>query len=80
MSSSGGHEGFGIQLGGGPVFASIDGYEVGWVVGAGIAALRFSVQGRFQRGLKEIGKDFDVANAQESHSKAFVVLVAFRLN
>lgn len=71
---------FGSKLGSVDVSDDTDGYEVGWVVGAGIEALRVSVQGRFQRGLKSLSKEFDVANARDSHSKAFVVLVAFRLN
>lgn len=56
------------------------GYEVGWVAGAGVEVLRFSVQGRYIRGLKQISKNFDVANAQDVKTQAFLVLLAFRLN
>ena len=56
------------------------GYEVGWVAGAGVEILRFSVQARYFKGLRQISKDFDVANTLESNSKGFVVLLAFRLN
>jgi len=55
-----------------------DGYEVGWVVGGGVEVLRFSVQARLMRGVKEISKD--LVSAQDSKSKGFVVLFAFRLN
>lgn len=55
-----------------------DGYELGWVVGGGVEVLRFSVQARLMRGVKEISKD--LVSAQDSKSKGFVVLVAFRLN
>ena len=55
-----------------------DGYEVGWVVGGGVEVLRFSVQARMMRGVKEISKD--LVSAQDSKSKGFVVLFAFRLN
>jgi hypothetical protein len=55
-----------------------DGFEVGWVVGGGVELLRFSVQARIMRGLKEIGKD--LLSAQDSKSQGFVVLFAFRLN
>jgi outer membrane protein with beta-barrel domain len=71
---------FNSKLGSVDISDDTDGYEVGWVIGAGVEALRFSIQGRFQRGVKSIGRNFDVANAQDSHSKAFVVLFAFRLN
>ena len=56
------------------------GYEVGWVAGAGFEVLRFSVQGRYIRGLKQISKNFDVANAQDVKTEAFLILLAFRLN
>jgi len=56
------------------------GYEVGWVAGGGVEVLRFSVQGRYIRGLKQISKNFDVANAQDVKTQAFLVLIAFRLN
>jgi Outer membrane protein beta-barrel domain len=56
------------------------GYEVGWLVGGGVEVLRFSVQARYAKGVRQISKNFDVANTFESNSKAFVVLVAFRLN
>ena len=57
-----------------------NGYEVGWTAGAGVEVLRFSVQARYVKGVKAIDRDFDVANTQDSKSKSFVVLVAFRLN
>jgi len=57
-----------------------NGYEVGWTAGAGVEVLRFSVQARYVKGLKAIDKNFNVANSQDSKSKSFVVLVAFRLN
>jgi hypothetical protein len=57
-----------------------NGYEVGWTVGGGVEVLRFSVQARYVKGLKAIDKNFNVANSQDSKSKSFVVLVAFRLN
>lgn len=56
------------------------GYEVGWVLGGGVEILRFSVQARLMRGLRQINKTFDVANSRESKSKGFVILFAFRLN
>lgn len=57
-----------------------NGFEVGWVLGGGIEALRFSLQARYVKGVGQISKDFDVASAFESDSKAFVVLFAFRVN
>jgi len=57
-----------------------NGFEVGWVLGGGIEVLRFSLQGRYTRGVGQISKDFDVLNAFDSNSKAFVVLFGFRLN
>jgi len=57
-----------------------NGFEVGWVLGGGIEALRFSLQGRYMKGVGQISKDFDVLNALDSNSKAFVVLFGFRLN
>ena len=56
------------------------GYEVGWLVGGGVEVLRVSVQARYVKGVRQISKNFDVANSFESNSKAFVVLVAFLLN
>lgn len=56
------------------------GYEVGWVAGAGVEVVRFSIQGRYIRGLKQISKNFDVANAQDVKTQAFLILLAFRLN
>jgi len=57
-----------------------NGYEVGWVLGGGVEVLRFSVQARYMKGLREISKEFDVVNSQESKSKGFLILFAFRLN
>jgi outer membrane protein with beta-barrel domain len=57
-----------------------NGYEVGWTVGGGVEVLRFSVQARYVKGVKAIDKNFNVANSQDSKSKSFVVLFAFRLN
>jgi hypothetical protein len=91
-ASTGPHEGFGIQLGGGPIFSSFDDTagldfdtKAGWLAGLlmggnrggllGVEVLRFSVQARLMRGLKEISKD--LVSAQDSKSKGFVVLVAF---
>lgn len=71
---------FNSKIGGVDISDDTDGYEVGWLVGAGVEALRFSVQARYVKGVKSISREFDVANSQDSHSKAFVVLFAFRLN
>jgi len=57
-----------------------NGFEVGWVLGGGIEALRFSLQGRYMKGVGQISKDFNILNALDSNSKAFVVLFGFRLN
>jgi hypothetical protein len=57
-----------------------NGFEVGWTAGGGVEVLRFSVQARYIKGLKAIDRNFNVANSQDSKSKSFVVLVAFRLN
>lgn len=57
-----------------------NGYEVGWTVGGGVEVLRFSIQARYVKGLKAIDRNFNVANSQDSKSKSFVVLFAFRLN
>ena len=56
------------------------GFEVGYVVGAGVEVVRFSVQGRYIRGLRQIGSDFDVAKSQSVKTTAFLILFAFRLN
>ena len=71
---------FNSKLGSVDISNDTDGYEVGWVVGAGVEALRFSIQGRFTRGVRQIGKNFDVARSVKSDSQAVVVLFAFRLN
>ncbi len=71
---------FGSKLGTVDISEDTDGYEVGWVIGGGVEFLRFSGQLRFMRGIRQIGKNFDVANSVQSESKAFVVLFAFRLN
>jgi hypothetical protein len=71
---------FSGKLGNVDISDDTDGYEVGWVVGAGVEVLRVSGQVRFMRGIRQIGKDFDVARSVDSESKAVVVLVAFRLN
>lgn len=70
---------FDSKLGGKPS-ENTDGFEVGWVLGGGVEILRFSVQARLMRGVREISKTFDVANSQVSKSKGFVILFAFRLN
>ena len=56
------------------------GFEVGYVVGAGVEVLRFSVQGRYIRGLRQIGSNFDVARSTSVKTTAFLILLAFRLN
>jgi hypothetical protein len=56
------------------------GYEVGYVLGGGVEFLRFSVQARYIRGVKEIDRTFQVAGANDSNTTAFAVLFAFRLN
>jgi outer membrane protein with beta-barrel domain len=71
---------FSGKLGNVDISEDTDGYEVGWVVGAGVEVLRVSGQVRFMRGIRQIGKNFDVARSVDSESKAVVVLVAFRLN
>jgi hypothetical protein len=71
---------FGAKLGNVDIADDTDGYEVGWVIGGGVEVLRFSGQVRFMRGIRQIGKNFDVANSVDSESKAIVVLFAFRLN
>jgi hypothetical protein len=56
------------------------GYEVGYVLGGGIEILRFSLQGRYIRGLKEIDRKFAISAADDSNTQAFAVLFGFRLN
>jgi len=68
---------FDSKLGGKPS-ENTDGFEVGWVLGGGVEILRFSVQARLMRGIKEINKTLQ--SAQDSKSKGIVILVAFRLN
>jgi Outer membrane protein beta-barrel domain len=62
------------------VAGDTSGFEMGWVAGGGVEFLRFSVQGRFIRGLTQISKNFDVATAKDVKTQAFLVLFAFRLN
>ena len=57
-----------------------NGYEVGYVLGGGVEVLRFSVQARYIRGLREIDKKFEVGSSTDSNSKAFAILFGFRLN
>lgn len=57
-----------------------DGFEVGAVVGAGVEVMRFSVQGRYIRGLREINKTFNLGSSTAVKTQAFAVLFAFRLN
>lgn len=57
-----------------------NGYEIGYVVGAGIEALRFSVQGRYIRGVREIDKTFSVGSSTESKSQSFAILVGLRIH
>lgn len=57
-----------------------DGFEVGYVAGVGFEVLRFSVQGRYIRGLREINKTFTVAQSTEVKTQSFLVLLGFRLN
>lgn len=57
-----------------------NGYEIGVVVGAGVELLRFSVQGRYIRGLREIDKSFNLGSTTDIKTQAFAILVAFRLN
>jgi hypothetical protein len=71
---------FNSKLGGVDIPGDTSGYEVGWVVGGGVEVVRVSVQARYMRGVRQISKEFDVANSADSNSKAFVVLLAFRLN
>lgn len=71
---------FGAKLGAVDISEDTDGYEVGWVIGGGVEVLRFSGQVRFMRGIRQIGKNFDVSRSVNSESKAVVVLFAFRLN
>lgn len=71
---------FGAKLGSVDISEDTDGYEVGWVIGGGVEVLRFSGQVRFMRGIRQIGKNFDVSRSVNSESKAVVVLFAFRLN
>jgi hypothetical protein len=57
-----------------------DGYEVGWLVGGGVEVLRFSVQARYMRGVKEIDKTFAVAHATDIKKQSIAILFGFRLN
>ena len=71
---------FNSKLAGVDISKNTDGYEVGYVLGGGVEVLRFSVQGRYIRGLREINKTFNVGSSTDVKSQAFAVLFAFRLN
>jgi hypothetical protein len=57
-----------------------NGFEVGYVLGGGVEFARVSVQARYYRGVRQIKKEFDVANSDGVKTQAFAVLFAFRLN
>jgi hypothetical protein len=57
-----------------------NGYEVGFTLGAGVEIARFSVQGRYIRGLRQIDRTFNLGESTKSDSQAFAVLLGFRLN
>jgi hypothetical protein len=71
---------FSAELAGIDISEDTNGFEVGWVIGGGVEFLRFSGQVRFFRGIRQIGKEFDVARSVDSESKGVIVLFAFRLN
>jgi hypothetical protein len=58
-----------------------DGYEVGWLAGGGVEVLRFSVQARYIRGVREINRSLTSSNpVGDAKGQTFLVLLAFRLN
>lgn len=71
---------FNSKLGDIDISEDTDGYEVGLVFGAGVEFVRVSVQGRYMRGLKQIGREFDLANAADSQTQSFAILFGVRLN
>ncbi len=71
---------FSSSLAGIDLTEDTNGFEAGVALGGGVEYLRLSVQGRYLKGLREIDRTFNVANAVASKSKAFAVLFALRLN
>jgi len=62
------------------VSSDTDGFQAGVVFGGGVEFLRFSVQGRYYRGLRDINQKFDLAHSGSSKSQAIAILFGFRLN
>jgi outer membrane protein with beta-barrel domain len=71
---------FNSTLGNVDISNDTDGYSVGLVAGGGVEFLRFSVQGRYMRALREIDKTFNVGTSTSAKTQAFGIFVAFRLN
>ena len=52
------------------------GFDVGLLFGGGVEIKRFIVEGRYERGLRQVNEDFTGATELKSHS--FAILVGFR--
>jgi|SRR5687767_3595099 len=53
------------------------GFDVGLLFGGGVEIKRFLIEGRYERGLRQVNEDFTGATELKSHS--FAILVGFRI-